>query len=369
MQDIKLDITRKNIKYSINFPQDFEELASKLTAQINNRNFILITDENVFCKSEFFQKSHEKHQKIYGKLQEKTLILPAGEQYKNWISIEKILEKAFENNLDRTSLMIAIGGGVIGDMVGFASSIFMRGVPFIQIPTTLLAMVDSSVGGKTGIDSQFGKNLIGAFHQPEAVFCCTHFLQSLPESEIKNGLCEMIKHGIIHDSPPNPHFQKLLELSECVAPLPLGEAGRGLLSEELLSKLTALIADSIAIKKYIVQKDEQEAGIRGYLNLGHTFGHAIELLSEFRIPHGQGVAMGIMKSIEYAEKYGILEDKNLTKKLKKILKNFQITIDHDFSDPEIIAAMRHDKKKKDGKIRLILPQKIGQVIYHNLEKI
>jgi 3-dehydroquinate synthase len=363
MHDINLHIKRQDIDYSIKFPQDFETLATQLAAQINDRNFLIITDENIFNKSSLFQKSgffKNNNQVPLDKggmrgISRNLLILPPGEKYKNWSSIEKILDKAFSQNLDRSSLLIAIGGGVVGDMVGFASHIFMRGIPFIQIPTTLLAMVDSSVGGKTGIDSPFGKNLIGAFHQPEAVFCCTKFLESLPEVEIKNGLCEMIKHGMIHHTPENPHFEELEKLSEKYAP-----------NSHFLEGLVPLISQSIAIKKHIVQQDEQESGTRENLNLGHTFGHAIELLSEFKIPHGQAVAMGILKSIEYAKKYGVLEDESLEKRLQKMLKNFGISTEHNFSDAEIIEAMQHDKKKKRGQIRLILPQRIGQVCPHRL---
>jgi len=256
------------------------------------------------------------------------------------------LDKAFELNLDRQAVLVAVGGGVYGDLVGFGASVFMRGIPFIQVPTTLLAMVDSSVGGKTGFDCEHGKNLIGSFHQPEKVLCCPTFLETLPEVEVKNGLCEMIKHGII-TSPD--HFSNLRKVEGLD-----------------LKTISKLIPDSINIKKEIVEKDEKEAGIRGYLNLGHTFGHAIEHLSNFKIPHGQAVAIGCVMAAQFAAEKGIC-DWDLVDQIEDIFNHFEIELECDFEEASIFGAMTHDKKKKGGKIRLILPHKIGKVDYFDLD--
>ncbi len=338
MKKITINIPTQPIKYNINFFKNFMSLDQSLDSQINKRNYLVITDENVYKKSPFFTKNPQK-------FDENLLILPAGEEQKTWETVKKILDKAFELELDRHAVLVAVGGGVYGDLVGFASSVFMRGIPFIQVPTTLLAMVDSSVGGKTGFDSEHGKNLIGTFHQPEAVLCCPKFLETLPEIEVKNGLCEMIKHGIII-SPD--HFDNLKNI-------------KGL----NLKSIAKLIPDSINIKKEIVEKDEKESGVRGYLNLGHTFGHAIEHLSNFRIPHGQAVAIGCVMAAEFSAEKGFC-DFDLVDQIEDIFNHFEIKLECEFDEKQIFKAMTHDKKKKNGKIRLILPYKIGKVDYFEM---
>lgn len=206
-------------------------------------------------------------------------------------------------------------------------------------------MVDSSVGGKTGFDCEHGKNLIGSFHQPEAVLCCPKFLKTLPDVELKNGLCEMIKHGIINAP---DHFANLRKLDG--------------LNLESIGKL---IPDSITIKKNIVEADEKEAGIRGYLNLGHTFGHAIEHLSDFKVPHGQAVAIGCVMAAQFAAEQDLC-DWDLVDQIEDIFNHFEIELACEFDTDSIFGAMTHDKKKKGGKVRLILPHKIGKVDYFEL---
>ena len=343
MEKIKLKISGEPKSYEIGFPGSFSALTTDLKTQINNRSYLIVTDENVWAKSPFFE--------TFGASVENVLVLPAGEAHKTWGTIEKILTKAFDLNLDREAVFIAAGGGVYGDLVGFAASIFMRGIPFIQVPTSLLAMVDSSVGGKTGFDTIFGKNLVGSFHQPEAVFCCTEFLKTLPEGEIKNGLCEMIKHGVLA---AESHFKHLEMFAQKFA-LP-----------ESLEALRPLICESIKIKKKVVELDEKESGVRGHLNLGHTFGHAIEQLSHFKIPHGQAVAMGTVMAVNYAADKGIC-DFDLADRIENIFHLLEIDLMCDFSEEAIFGAMMHDKKKKDGKIRLILPIEMGKVDYFDLD--
>ncbi len=346
MKPLTIKLPQNQIQYDIEFIDTYKSVQDILEKQINKRMYLLVTDENVYTKSPFFQKDINKYKN-------EVLVLPAGESEKNWNTVEKILDKAFALELDRSAVFIVVGGGVYGDMVGFAASIFMRGVPFVQVPTSLLAMVDSSVGGKTGFDSKHGKNLIGAFHQPEKVICSTNFLETLPEVEIKNGLCEMIKHGIIA-SPE--HFNDLQRL------------GRDYTKSKKfdIEKLKPLIKDSITIKKNIVEQDEKEAGIRGHLNLGHTFGHAIEHLSNFKIPHGQAVAMGCVMATKFACGKGFCDQK-LIDQIKEIFELFDIPTTCEFSEDEIFNAMTHDKKKKDGIIRLILPREIGKVEYYSIK--
>ena len=342
MKSLSISLSAEPIEYEILFQQDFEALLPALKAQIGDRKSIIITDQNVVEKSPFMDSE-------FGDDEGVCVALKPGEAEKNWDSVQSILEAAFESELDRSSVIVAIGGGVVGDMAGFAASIFMRGIPVIQVPTTLLSMVDSSVGGKTGFDCQYGKNLIGAFHQPEAVLCCPMFLETLPEIEIQNGIGEMVKHGIIA-SPQ--HFQ---DLSDIAQEHPKKD----------LAALSALIADSITIKKDIVQADQKEAGIRGYLNLGHTFGHAIEHLSNFEMPHGRAVAIGCLMAAQYSLEQGLC-DEDLVDQVEDIFNRFGIDLTCEFSEEAIFEAMLHDKKKKDGQIRLILPKQIGEVEYFPL---
>jgi len=367
MKNIDIQIKNtENKNYTINFFTDnnSKNLIQKLEEQINNRNCIFVTDENVFAKTDFFKNSDI----INPKNNRNIVVLPAGEENKTWENIEKILDACFEHNLDRSSCLIAIGGGVIGDMTGFASSIFMRGIPFLQVPTTLLSMVDSSVGGKTGIDTPHGKNLIGAFHQPEAVFCCENFLSTLEFIEIQNGLSEMIKHGILGSPKHFENLEKLLRThAEICKNTKITDTG----NRELLQQIFTLVPESVSVKKNIIEQDETEkfGGVRGFLNLGHTYGHAIELLSNFQVPHGIGVAKGIICALQTSENRNILDKDNNSSdkhKIEKIFEYANINTDHDFSDAEIEKAMMHDKKKKDGKIQLILIKKIGEVTYNYL---
>ncbi|MDH3324165.1 MAG: 3-dehydroquinate synthase [Candidatus Peregrinibacteria bacterium] len=342
MKTISVDITETKKSYEIEFPLNFDELLKDLNTQIDVRNFLIITDENIFklFKDHFF--SHFDEDKI--------LVIPAGETEKNFATVEKILNKAFKNKLDRSSLFVAVGGGVVGDMTGFAASLFMRGTPFIQIPTSLLAMVDASVGGKTGIDNEYGKNLVGAFHQPEKIYCCREFLSKLPKVEIQNGLAEMVKHGVLASV---QHFADLKALSTSD-------------DKFLVEKIFPLVQDSIEIKKSIVEQDEKEAGIRAHLNLGHTFGHAIELLSDFKIPHGLGVAIGTVKAAEFSVLREFCNEE-VVKEIKEVFTNFEMDLTCNFPNEDIFRAMERDKKVRHGKINLVLPTKIGEVMIYELD--
>ncbi len=342
MKKIQINITEKQKSYDIDIFNKFAEFLHLLKEQIGKRDFVMVTDENVFgLTPQFFSEFNE----------EDILVLPAGEEYKTWGSVEKILNKAFEKRLDRSSVFVAVGGGVVGDMTGFASSIFMRGTNFIQVPTTLLAMVDASVGGKTGFDNEFGKNLVGAFHQPERIFCCREFLNTLQEVEIKNGLAEMVKHGILGDA---GHFYNLKGISE----------KDGKLDSEVIFPL---VSDSINIKKKVVEQDEQEHGVRAHLNLGHTFGHAIELLSNFQIPHGRGVAIGMVMAAEYAREKGFC-GQDVVDEIREVFENFGLDLRCDFSEEEIFANMIRDKKIRHGQVKLILPMKVGEVFVYGVDK-
>jgi len=274
------------------------------------------------------------------------ITLPDGEEYKNFQSVEYALDRLFDAKFDRNSTLIAFGGGVIGDMTGFIASIFLRGIKFIQIPTTLLAMVDSSVGGKTGINNKYGKNLIGSFYQPEAVYIDTHFLSTLDKREFAAGMAEIIKMAVMFDK---EFFEKIK---------------KGSLS------LEEMIKRSVELKAEVVNQDEKERGVRSVLNYGHTFGHVIENLTNYKTYlHGEAVAMGMVMANELSRELGLLSDEE-AEEIKKLLEKHNLPTDFKISDAE--EFYQHfflDKKTTDNKIKFIIPEKIGKYkIVNDIEK-
>lgn len=272
------------------------------------------------------------------------MTVPDGEEYKSLEVASGLFDSLVENRFERTSPVVALGGGVIGDLAGFVAATYLRGVPFVQVPTTLLSQVDSSVGGKTGVNHPKGKNLIGAFYQPKAVFIDPDVLRTLDEREIKAGLAEVIKYGVIRDEP----FFAFLEEN----------AGRLLLpGDEIISA----IERSCAIKAEVVGKDELEGGLRAILNFGHTFGHAIEALSGYgTFRHGEAVAIGMVMAASLAGRLG--GDRECARRIGALLKRLGMP----YAPPPIspaafIEAMRLDKKVSGGRIRFILPSRMGEV--------
>ncbi|MBD5165104.1 3-dehydroquinate synthase [Helicobacter sp.] len=270
--------------------------------------------------------------------------IPDGESYKNFKTINGILEAAFNHRLDRHSLMIAFGGGVIGDMVGFASGIFMRGIDFIQIPTTLLAQVDSSVGGKTGINNHFGKNLIGLFHQPKAVYIDPQFLETLPKREFNAGMAEVIKMAVCFDK---NFFNSLQTIN---------------ITDK--NALLEMIYQAVGIKAKVVAEDEKEHGIRAALNFGHTFGHIIELQSGYgHYLHGEAVGIGIVMANKLALKLHLITQEEFNAILS-LLQHYQIPTEYQIQDIEsFYQAFFLDKKSLNNKIKFVLPNGIGNVCF------
>ncbi|MRJ02432.1 MAG: 3-dehydroquinate synthase [Epsilonproteobacteria bacterium] len=268
------------------------------------------------------------------------ITLPDGEDYKNMESLTFLLDRLFDHRFDRRSTLIAFGGGVIGDMTGFGAAIYQRGIPFIQIPTTLLAQVDASVGGKTGINNRFGKNLIGAFHQPEAVYIDTYFLKTLPEREFAAGVAEIIKMAVIFDR----EFFNWLE-------------GADLSREEDLRKA---IGRSIELKAEIVALDEREGGVRASLNYGHTFAHVIENETGYRrYLHGEAVAMGMVLANRLALQLGLLKEEE-ARRIEELLKRYNLPTRYPIEDPEgFYDRFFLDKKSRGSQIAFVLPKGIG----------
>lgn len=273
-------------------------------------------------------------------------IIPAGEQAKSLAVYEQIMTEAIEAGLDRKSVMLALGGGVVGDVTGFAAATYMRGIPFVQLPTTLLAH-DSSVGGKVAINHPLGKNLIGAFHQPMAVLYDTGTLRSLPPREVAAGFAEVIKHGLIADAAFVDWLEQHAEELNALAPEPLAEA----------------IQRGCAIKAQVVSADEREQGMRAILNLGHTFGHAFEALCAYsRLNHGEAIAIGMCLAAATAVKLG-MADPSVHRRTKALLQRFRLpTAWPEGLDPhEVLTVMKRDKKGESGQLVLILPTQIGRV--------
>ncbi|TLD85402.1 3-dehydroquinate synthase [Helicobacter sp. MIT 11-5569] len=286
-------------------------------------------------------------QTLLGQIQAKEVYcctIPDGEVYKDFKSVEAILEAAFIHRLDRKSLMIAFGGGVIGDMVGFASGIFMRGIDFIQIPTTLLAQVDSSVGGKTGINNSFGKNLVGLFHQPQVVYIDPKFLNTLPKREMSAGLAEVVKMAVCFDK----EFFRFLENLD--------------ISNE--NNLLTMIHKAVSIKAQVVKEDEKEQGIRAALNYGHTFGHIIELQSGYgKYLHGEAVGIGMMMANTLALALDLIKQEEFDA-IKALLEKFGIPTTYAIKNVEsFYESFFLDKKTLDARIKFILPQGIGNVCF------
>lgn len=274
--------------------------------------------------------------------------LPDGEQYKTMQSMEAIFDEALRTRLNRSSFMIALGGGVIGDMTGFAAACYQRGIDFVQIPTTLLSQVDSSVGGKTGINHPLGKNMIGAFHQPRAVIIDTDTLDTLPPRELAAGLAEVIKYGLIADS----EFFSWLEQNIDA------------LNQRDKAALSYAIHRSCSIKADIVGQDETETGVRATLNLGHTFGHAIEAAQGYGAwLHGEAVGAGMVMAVDLSCRLGWLPAEVLDRAKALIAAaNLPVKAPSTMTVDDFIEAMSIDKKNINGKIRLVLLDALGSAL-------
>ncbi len=277
-----------------------------------------------------------------------TVILPDGEQYKTLDIMQRIFDGLLQARMSRQATVIALGGGVIGDMAGFAAACYQRGVPFIQVPTTLLSQVDSSVGGKTAVNHPLGKNMIGAFYQPQCVFADTSTLNTLDDRQFAAGLAEIIKYGLINDA----EFFDWLEANM---------AGLNARSPELLAQA---ISRSCQDKADIVAADEREQGVRALLNLGHTFGHAIETGCGYGVVlHGEAIAIGMVMAADLSQRLGWLDNATVGR-IKAILQaaNLPVTVPAGMTPETFMDLMAVDKKVQDGAIRLILLKAIGQAV-------
>jgi 3-dehydroquinate synthase len=271
--------------------------------------------------------------------------VPDGESYKNWETLNRVFDALLTNRCERSTTLIALGGGVVGDLTGFAAAVYLRGVPFIQVPTTLLAQVDSSVGGKTGINHPLGKNMIGAFYQPRLVLADIATLDTLPPRELAAGLAEVIKYGLILDS----RFFEWLEanMARLVARDP--------------AALAHAVRRSCELKAEVVAQDERESGLRALLNLGHTFGHAIEAgLSFGTWLHGEAVAAGTVQAARLSQRLGFLSEADVQRVVALLQRANLPTAAPDLGVDRYLELMGLDKKVEGGKLRLVLLRRIGE---------
>ena len=301
------------------------------------RTAVVVTDSNVdrLYGDKFVRSLEGEYARV------ERIVFPAGEKSKTLETYAELVRGFAALELTRTDVAIALGGGVVGDLTGFAAATYMRGIDFIQVPTTLLAMVDSSIGGKTGVDIPEGKNLVGAFHLPKRIVRDVKFLETLPEREMKNGLAEMIKTAVLFD---REMFRELESLGSTVLEDTVG------VSQMLksLEPLKTLIDRTASWKQKIVDEDFKEGGKRKLLNLGHTFGHAIEKVSDFAIPHGEAVAIGMRIVGKDVPEIG------------KILDAYGYPKYEGFDNAKILEAIRGDKKRSGDTITLVVPRKIGE---------
>ncbi len=340
MKKLLVDLGEKS--YNIVFESSFSKLCEELKNINCPKKVLIVTDSNV---SELYA-NELREILIKDGYDAGVCVFDAGEENKNMDTILKICSACLEHKMDRKSMIIALGGGVVGDMAGFAASIFMRGISFIQVPTTLLSQTDSSVGGKTGIDFMQAKNILGAFHQPKLVYINSSVLKTLPHREFVSGMGEVIKHSIIRDYEFFEYLQKNMDNVK-----ELGD-------EVLLD----MIYKNCSIKASVVSQDERETSVRADLNFGHTFGHAVESLSNFRLSHGECVGLGMLAASKVAYMRGLILESDLIK-ISNLLENYDFSLKTEISQiEEVVKIMQKDKKKSNGKLKFILPIGIGKVI-------
>ena len=277
----------------------------------------------------------------------KLYTVPAGEEQKTRATWSTLTDAMLADSFGRDTAVVALGGGVIGDLAGFVAATYMRGLPFIQVPTTLLAMIDASIGGKTGVDTPTGKNLVGAFHQPSAVIADLDVLRTLPPEHLRAGLAEAIKHGVIADA---AYFDDVAEAAPSIV------SG----TRQAAAALERVVVRSIAIKADVVRRDEREGGVRKTLNFGHTIGHAIELRSDYRMLHGEAVAVGMVLESRVAERLGVAEAGTSDRVLQAIERSgLPASRPANQTPDEILSATRGDKKARGGVVEYALPVRIG----------
>jgi 3-dehydroquinate synthase len=341
-----VDVKLGNRSYAIEIGAGLEEVGGRLCGLGLGKKIAVITNPTI--KELYGQRMIDSLKRADFLVL--SIIIPDGEQFKTLDWANSIYTALLVNSFDRRSALVALGGGVIGDLTGFAAATFMRGVPFIQVPTTLLAMVDSSVGGKTGVNHAMGKNMIGAFYQPRKVLMDPGALKTLPREELLSGMAEVVKYGVIRDAA----FFEYLEINR----------------EKILSldndALGYIIRRSCEIKADVVSRDEREGGLRAVLNFGHTVGHAVETATDYTLRHGYAVAIGMVYAARLSLRTGLC-DASVPERIERILRSYGLAhslseLDKRPSVTELMDIVQIDKKAEDGKVKFILPTRIGEAV-------
>ena len=343
----KITVNLPQNSYQINIaPGSLDRIGSHIADLNLGRKVLLISNPEIFSH---YGKTAIASMETAG-FEVHTHLIPAGEPHKTLASVSQIYDIALKNHFERTSTFIALGGGVIGDLTGFAAATWLRGVNFVQVPTSLLAMVDAAIGGKTGVNHPQGKNLIGAFYQPKLVLIDPNVLKTLPEREFRAGMAEVIKYGIIWDEDLFTKLEHAAEI-DCFARI-----------DPLL--LQTILVRSAQAKADVVSQDEKEVGLRAILNYGHTIGHAVESSTNYQqFVHGEAVAIGMVAAGKIAVNRGLWTETEAQRQNDLISKaGLPTKIPVDLEPQAIIAALQNDKKVEAGKVRFILPTKIGEVM-------
>lgn len=340
MRTLQVDLGERS--YPIHIGTDLLSKAELFAPHIAGKQVAIVTNETVA------PLYLERLTQTLAGYKVQPIVLPDGESFKNWETLQLIFDGLLTARHDRRTTIIALGGGVIGDMAGFAAACYQRGVDFIQVPTTLLSQVDSSVGGKTGINHPLGKNMVGAFYQPKAVLIDTATLRTLPPRELSAGLAEVIKYGLICDAPFLDWLETHMEALLALEPTALTEA----------------IERSCAAKARVVGADERESGIRATLNLGHTFGHAIETHMGYGVwLHGEAVAAGTVMALEMSRRLGWIDAAERDRSMRLLCAaGLPIVPPQEMTPAHFLEHMAVDKKVIDGQLRLVLLSRLGEAV-------
>ncbi len=343
MKIVKIDLEKRSYDINIGTGLLEKSFCKFLPFDIAGKKAFIITDDNVEPYAIKVQKSLSANGAVFSEI----IVMPHGEGTKSYDNLIKIHNWLLENNINRNSMIFAVGGGVIGDLAGFCASTILRGVPYVQVPTTLLSQVDSSVGGKTGINTKYGKNLVGSFYQPAAVITDIESLKTLPKRELLAGFAEVIKYGLIADL---SFFNWLEENTNKILNLDI-------------DAISYAIQTSCKAKARIVEEDECESGQRALLNLGHSFGHALEAAAGYNgdLLHGEAVAIGTIMAFDLSVKIGACAPDQAIR-VKKYFKHIGLPVNANninASAEELIITMRRDKKVLNNKMTFILVKKIG----------
>ncbi|MFE1813891.1 3-dehydroquinate synthase [Metapseudomonas otitidis] len=340
MRTLQVDLGERS--YPIHIGADLLSKAELFAPHIAGKQVAIVTNETVA------PLYLERLTQTLAGYKVQPIVLPDGESFKNWETLQLIFDGLLTARHDRRTTIIALGGGVIGDMAGFAAACYQRGVDFIQVPTTLLSQVDSSVGGKTGINHPLGKNMVGAFYQPKAVLIDTATLRTLPPRELSAGLAEVIKYGLICDAPFLDWLETHMEALLALEPMALTEA----------------IERSCAAKARVVGADERESGIRATLNLGHTFGHAIETHMGYGVwLHGEAVAAGTVMALEMSRRLGWIDAAERDRSMRLLrAAGLPIVPPQEMTPAHFLEHMAVDKKVIDGQLRLVLLSRLGEAV-------